>query len=253
MMQEKKNIDAMAEKYKEEMMRIYNKKRSAEESVSGNFSAEHSSEEDEKTLHAAETEKQCCDGNDSDNVSDPDAGSSKNKDKPPHDNDNEKLMHPPMPKIPDLPDARFESGDNNDGHMQGNYNFNHDPDAEYENEDDDSGDDARRMTSPPEGHGYLQVEVTESGSGSPVAGAAVIVVRKLGDSDTLEAILTTDSRGTTEAVALDAPVNSGDNGSGSYEDYMVTVCKEGFYSVNMLPVPIFDTIKSIQPVELIKI
>ena len=120
-------------------------------------------------------------------------------------------------------------------HNQGNYDFPTAPDKEYEKEVEDfiSGD----------GEGYLQVEVTCGESGSPIEGAAIAVTRQSGDMDTLAATLITGADGCTEAVTLPA------NG----DKYMVTVYKEGFFTVRELEVPIFDTIKSIQPVTMTEI
>ena len=160
-----------------------------------------------------------------------------------------------------VPDPRFESDgnspddmDNKDGHRQGNYNFRSTPDEAPEKFEPDGKSDPG-MFRQAGGQGYLQAEVTEQGSGSPISGAAVVVVRKLGDYDTLEAVLTTDSRGMTEAIALDVhddPACMNDDPD-SCGEYLLTVYKEGFYSVNMLPVPVFDTIKSIQPVEMTRV
>ena len=91
-----------------------------------------------------------------------------------------------------------------------------------------------------DGEGYLQVEVTCGESGCPIEGAAIAVTRQSGDMDTLAATLVTGTEGCTEAVTLPA------NG----DKYMITVYKEGFFTVRDLDVPIFDTIKSIQPVTM---
>lgn len=309
MMQEKKKLDATAEKYKEEMMRIYNKKRAAGTPAKKTEAEKpHSKPE---VIHAAEPEKELPQESSGD--------ISGNNSEPAHDKafDKKKLMHPPMPKIPYksgeasdkipeekaeevceekctsctseeakfptaeelismdsseeekavpaasmhkpfyAPDARFESGRGNaeemyddtdsmeqDGHMQGNYAFRSAPDDEYEKE----------FSGMAEGQGYLQAEVTDRENGAPIPGAAVVVLRKLGDSDTLSAILTTDSNGLSESISLYVPEENGNSGTSEpYEEYMITVYREGYYSVNMLPVPVFDTVRSIQPVEMIKI
>ena len=120
-------------------------------------------------------------------------------------------------------------------HHQGNYDFPTAPDKEYEKEVEDfeAGD----------GEGYIQVEVTCGENACPIEGAAIAVTRQCGDTDTLCATLVTGADGCTEAVTLPA------NG----EKYMVTVYKEGFFTVRDLDVPIFDTIKSIQPVTMTEI
>lgn len=340
-MQEKKKLDDMAEKYKEEMMRIYNKKRAEQSAQQKEPEPKPDSVSetvpDKKTEQAAKPKKNSYDKKErgkkhkkgsSGGVNSKPESNSHGDEQCQHNNarDNEKLMHPPMPEIPHdrgkphsrkpseepkeqpsepcekaekdcasersqspkfptakelismdgsgdsdgkdaekavpasamqendssrLPDPRFESEgnvpdniENNDGHMQGNYNFRSEPDGDNTDEPEHSDPEMSA------GHGYLQAEVTEQGSGSPISGAAVVVVRRIGDYDSLEAILTTDSHGMTESLELAVPCVSSVQNGDPCEEYMVTVYKEGFYSVNMLPVPVFDTIKSIQPVEM---
>ena len=351
MMQEKKKLDDMAEKYKEEMMRIYNKKRASEQPVQKDKSESEPETKPETKPDSSsqcsetEPEKKCEPASDTGKTEEDKSGQAHNN-KRENSRDNEKLMHPPMPEIPykggnklpgdmdseknekphkpcdvpeescsqkssepdskpkfppaeelismdcmecddeasksgseeravpaaamqrqedsRIPDARFESEgnrpdgmedtDNNDGHMQGNYNFPTGDNGEADS-DDLEPDRLRgqRNSRNSGGQGYFQAEVTEQGSGAPISGAAVVVVRKLGDYDSLEMVLTTDSKGMTESIALSVPnvPANPDNGSDPCGEYMITVYKEGFYSVNMLPVPIFDTIKSIQPVEML--
>lgn len=142
----------------------------------------------------------------------------------------------------DIPDTRFDTGTE---HMQGNYDLY--PEEENRQEDMYGNGCGTALT----GEGYIQVEVTDGSDGSPIAGAAVAVLKKMWDHDTLEVMLATDSGGMTEAFAL--PAAERGKGRKPYEEYMITVYKEGFFSVNMLSVPIFDTIKSIQPVEMSRI
>ena len=98
------------------------------------------------------------------------------------------------------------------------------------------------------GKGCIQAEVTDAEDGSPIAGAVVAVLRKAEDSDILVEMLVTDSRGMTETAELPTAVSP--EGSKPCSEYMITVMKKGFYSINMLTVPIFDTIRSIQPIEM---
>ena len=65
----------------------------------------------------------------------------------------------------------------------------------------------------------------------------------------------TDENGTTPIVPLSAPPQSlsesPDPLEKPYSEYNISVYKKGFYSIPKLTVPIFDTIKSIQPVSVI--
>ena len=120
-------------------------------------------------------------------------------------------------------------------HHQGNYDFTTAPDKEYEKEVE--------IFKSEHGEGYLQVEVTCGENGCPIEGAAIAVTRQAEDMDTLVYTLVTGTDGCTGAVTL--PANGG--------KYMITVYKEGFFTVRDLDVPIFDTIKSIQPVTMTEI
>lgn len=109
-------------------------------------------------------------------------------------------------------------------HEQGNYEF-----TEAEREQMFEG-----------GEGYLKLEV--SGGGQPLDCALAAVFRATDSGDVLTATFFTNAKGETEVITL--PV------LGLDEKYTVTVAKEGFFTVRDLEIPIFDSIKSIQPVEL---
>lgn len=302
-MQEKNSLDAMAKKYKEEMMRIYNQNRVSAED-------QPAAETDKPAAKAAEAAA------DSPRAPEnPSAGltGSKSEENCLSEADKSRLMKPPMPKIPGMTeksqerknslnsppmpaisaqssntaesggiaknvktaeysakpkflsaeelirldteksspetaeqtrDARFEPAPR-DGHNQGNYDFSVLPDEEYKKEVEDFAgfdDDDLFFAA----QGYLQVEVSAE-NGEPIDSAAIVVTERAGDMDTLVVTLVTGSDGKTEIIALPIPRNA-EHGGKMQGDYMITVYKEGYYTVYNLPVPIFDTIKSIQPV-----
>lgn len=254
-MQEKNKINADMEKYKAEMMKLYNQKRSAAPEFRKEISGKTAPAAEKNCTDKAETEEKMrppvtempcgeCSGEQTEErtISDekcrfPTADelikmdSSCDTCESSGDTDGESAVQTMAQGYDHLPDTRF------DKHMQGNY-------EQYS----DDGDGAF----PEEyGEGYIQVEVTDCNDGAPVAGAAVAVLKKINGGDTLKALLTTDSGGVTEAFALEV-ADTADH-KRPYEEYMVTVFKEGYYSVNMLTVPVFDTIRSIQPVELCSI
>lgn len=236
-----KSLDAMAKKYKEEMMRLYaggsrpsaSEKPSASSHTPQTTTAKPNNETVNGTLGQPreQTEKK----------------------------DVDRLMHPPMPQIPNVsskceekaatntqkskfpsPDElmaeitpRFDNVreqeqdhalDQGQEHEQGNYEF---TEAEREQMFED-------------GEGYLKLEV--SGGGQPLDCALAAVFRVTDSGDVLTATFFTDAKGETEVITL--PV------LGLDEKYTVTVAKEGFFTVRDLEIPIFDSIKSIQPVEL---
>lgn len=174
------------------------------------------------------------------------------------------------------PEARFVPVET-ERHRQGNYYFpNNDddddnddiediieeivPDIDYPDEDTDfeePDDDDFFEENPPNmnGKGYLQIEVTAADGAIPIEGATVIVTQKINGMDSLVSMAVTDDNGATAPVALSAPPQSLSESPAPserpYSEYNVGVYKKGFYSIPKLTVPIFDTIKSIQPVSLI--
>lgn len=307
-MQEKNNLDAMAKKYKEEMMRIYNQNRvSMEDKPAAEAGADSPCVSEKPSAKTSESKSEAAPKADTDNKSEGNYISEADK---------SRLMNPPMPKIPNMTekprdwkttdrslsnppmptiptqngnaaesgesaqndktteysakprflsaeelirldaeksapetaeqtrDARFESAPR-DGHSQGNYDFSMLPDEEYKKEVEDFAgfdDDDLFFAA----QGYLQVEVSAE-NGEPIDSAAIVVTERAGDMDTLVVTLVTGSDGKTEVIALPIPRNT-ERGGKMQGDYMITVYKEGYYTVYNLPVPIFDTIKSIQPV-----
>lgn len=307
-MQKKNNLDAMAQKYKEEMMRIYNRSRVSEtaateaaksETAATVFTAAPVSVSDksaaypyrasesgaENTVNADKadipenTEKPCVSEADKSRLMRPPMPNiPRGAETRERENNRRSPNDPPMPKIPpqmggnsetvkskfptaeelirldsessapeaaEQPrDARFEPAPR-DGHNQGNYDFSVFPDDEYKKEIENFGgyeDDELFFAA----QGYLQVEVSAE-NGEPIDSAAIVVTERAGDTDTLVVTLVTGSDGKTEVIALPIPHNAERNGK-MQGDYMITVYKEGYYTVYNLPVPIFDTIKSIQPV-----
>ncbi len=288
-MQDKNKLDNMAERYKEEMMRLYKSKRTVP-----------SSEPKTETV-APLTDKKLV----ADDIMEQKA-------------DTEKLMKPPMPEVPSdygngaevsvvvtekskfpsaeeimqaetavqtiesiatvatiTTDPRFEPADDLP-HNQGNYNYDAPepledledyvediiPDIDYPDDDtdfeklfDDDDDDDRSNAPDMKGTGYLQIEVTTGDGAVPVPKAAVIVTQEIGGQSYLVTMKLTDRSGATDIIPLPAPLaefsEAPDPSERPFSEYNVTVYKKGFYTVPEVTVPIFDTVKSIQPVPLI--
>jgi len=155
-----------------------------------------------------------------------------------------------------LPGAS-EDNDTPETDMQGEIQ----PDISYPNESSDFSsvdtgdvfpeDNPRDMS----GQGYLQVEVTAASRAIPVQDATVIVTESSGEMDSLIGMTVTDENGSTPVMPLPAPSKSfsesPDPSERPYSEYNIRVYKQGFYTVPQLTVPIFDGIKSIQPVSMI--
>lgn len=283
-MQDKNRLDNMAERYKEEMMRIYKSKRT--ETTITNKKNDVIPVAKEQTTTQTDTA--------SENIV------------------TEQIKKPPMPQVPmdygkgaeetvtinvtsKFPsaeeimqaetaiqtvatittDPRFEPAEDLP-HNQGNYNYDAPeplkdledyvediiPDIDYPDDDtdfeklfDDDDDDDRSNAPDMKGTGYLQVEVTTGDGAVPVPKAAVIVTQEIGGQSYLVTMKLTDRSGATDIIPLPAPLaefsEAPDPSERPFSEYNVTVYKKGFYTVPEVTVPIFDTVKSIQPVPLI--
>ncbi|MDE7303377.1 MAG: hypothetical protein K2N60_08695 [Oscillospiraceae bacterium] len=162
-------------------------------------------------------------------------------------------------------------------HNQGNYNAAGQPTSQSDNTGTSAGDERINESYPNEntdfssvdtgenfasenppdmsGQGYLQIEVTTASGAVPVRDATVIITEQTDGLDSLIGMVITDENGTTPIVPLAAPPQSfsesPDPSERPYSEYNISVYKKGFYSIPKLTVPVFDTIKSIQPVSVI--
>ncbi len=105
--------------------------------------------------------------------------------------------------------------------------------------------------------GYLVVEVTSANSAIPVKNATVIVTMRDGNGNNLINMLVTGINGATETIPLksvpESLSESPQTRTAPYVTYQVNVYADGYYSVTEVDVPIFSTIKSIQPISLIPV
>lgn len=139
------------------------------------------------------------------------------------------------------------------GNFQGNYNskpFSDISDAlepRYSGETDEAPDES--------GTGYIKAEVTTGGGAVPIENAVVLITKKDGGKTYLLKMLITDESGSTETVALPAPSASFSETPSPEEkpfaDYYISAYAEGFYAENDMEVPVFSGVKSIQPIALI--
>lgn len=281
-MQDKNKLDNMAERYKEEMMRLYKSKRTETPIANKKNDVVPVAKEQPMTQDVTASENKVA----------------------------EQITKTPMPKIPmdygkgveeavtvkvtnKFPsaeeimqaettvqtvatittDPRFEPAEDLP-HNQGNYNYDAPepledledyvediiPDIDYPDDDTDfedlfDDDDDNRNVPDMKGTGYLQVEVTTGNGAVPVPKAVIIVTQELGGQSYLVTMKLTDRSGATDIIPLPAPLaefsEAPDPSERPFSEYNVTVYKKGFYTVPEVTVPIFDTVKSIQPVPLI--
>ena len=108
------------------------------------------------------------------------------------------------------------------------------------------------------GYGYMIVRVTTARGAIPLEGATVTVQNydpefEKGRGDVI-AVYTTGDSGLTEKFSLPAPSGalsmSPGNGK-SYESYILTVTKGGYYRQEYVNVPVFEGITAIQNADMI--
>lgn len=119
----------------------------------------------------------------------------------------------------------------------------------------DSGSADGENPSPMTGTGYITVEAATGGGAVPIEGATVIISRKENGKNILVRMLTTDESGATETIPLPTPdisySEAPDPSEKPYADYYVNAYAKGFYTIPELTVPVFSTVKSIQPISMI--
>lgn len=235
------NVNAMAEKYKAEMMRIYNR--------AGNSNGVHENRE-----HSREIIE------DSRPPVEPPVENFTEDSPPPADN-TVKIKEAPS-KFPS-PDEIMKA-ENKAVHTaaytdegKGNYSV-----AENSGVIEDTpleplynGPQNEQSLEDMKGSGYIKAEITTAGGAVPIEGASVIITKREGDRTLLIRMLTTDASGSTELVALPAPdivySETPDPESKPFSEYIMSIYAEGFYAVPEIIVPVFTTVKSIQPVSLV--
>lgn len=102
--------------------------------------------------------------------------------------------------------------------------------------------------------GELRIQATAGGRAVPIAGAEVTVSKTFTDGSQIFATAVTDASGIVDGIELPAPDKSqsqNPSGDAPYSVYTVTVSHPGYRSEIYTQVPIFDGIKSIQPVHFI--
>lgn len=161
---------------------------------------------------------------------------------------------PKASEVPEFSGSRIQGGE---VHMQGNYDFTPYNDATADELEPlyNGNNEANAPTSEMTGTGYITAEVTTGDGAVPVENAVVLITRKEGDKNVLVRMLITDESGSTETIALPAPdirySEAPDPLEKPYAEYNLSAYAKGFYPVSDMIVPVFSTVKSIQPVAMI--
>lgn len=105
------------------------------------------------------------------------------------------------------------------------------------------------------GTGYIKAEVKTGSGAVPIENAVVLITRKKNGKNYLLKMLITDESGSTETVSLPAPnvsfSETPDPSEKPFADYYISAYADGFYAENDMEVPVFSGVKSIQPIALI--
>ncbi|MBQ8826619.1 MAG: hypothetical protein IJ007_05965 [Oscillospiraceae bacterium] len=231
------NVNAMAERYKAEMMRIYNQ--SADKSASS------------KKQPPSQHEK----------IKAPEQPANKNLTGSVRER--EIIEDSPKPKFPS-PDeilaaeqnnavaviASVNEGKGNYGSAQGEPLQDENPlEPLYSNTGRDQPFEEMK------GKGYIKAEITTANGAIPVENASVLITRRENGRTLLVKMLLTDSSGTTETAELPAPdivySETPEPDGKPFAEYILSVFADGFYAVPEIILPVFTTVKSIQPISLV--
>ena len=106
------------------------------------------------------------------------------------------------------------------------------------------------------GEGYLVVRVSTANGAIPLSGAQVTVRGGEESNSTYYRSFYSGVSGLTEKIALPAPLRSlsqdpSTSGEKPYSLYSIDVFSDGYVDLSFVNVPVFDTITSIQPANMI--
>lgn len=279
-MDSKTQIEAMARKYKEEMLRMYKQSGKSSGGASQTASPQKKAEPmPQKPAQAAQPMKPTAD----ERVMPPNNGSvqegahtEKAVQTPPKPQPAPKFLSPEEimreeyeetleRRVPPQADAREELSEPSEAvspreraadepeNFQGNYNSEEFSDMSDPLEPRYSGGE---NASPDEsGIGYIKAEVTTGSGAVPIENAVVLITKKDNGRTYLLKMLISDESGSTETAALPAPnvsfSETPDPSEKPFADYFISAYADGFYAENDMEVPVFSGVKSIQPIALI--
>lgn len=278
-MDSKEQIEAMARKYKEEMLRMYkNNIRSSKanvgkaESISPPQAAQpkipsqsvqaKNPAENVRTVQPPHTEKQAENVNPIKLTQHTLEIQPKNE-QPREYTENvvqEKPKFPPPEELMNDESENFAETEETGAakqydqpNFQGNYNSEEFSDLSDPLEPRYSGDEDE--TSDEDGIGFIKAEITTGNGAVPIENAVVLITKKENGKTYLLKMLISDESGSTEMVALPAPnvsfSETPDPTEKPFADYYISAYADGFYAENDMEVPVFSGVKSIQPIALI--
>lgn len=102
-------------------------------------------------------------------------------------------------------------------------------------------------------YGNLLFQVTGGQGAFPVAGAKIVIIKDLDDTHAFSVTERTDESGKTDGMYLPAPSRnlSQTPGNGDvFAKYRAEITAAGYTPIQVLEIPVFDGITTIQPVNL---
>lgn len=117
----------------------------------------------------------------------------------------------------------------------------------------ETGDRLRGFLEKNPAYGNLMFQVTGGQGAFPVAGAKIVIIKDLDDTHAFSVTEQTDENGKTEGMYLPAPSRnlSQTPGNGDvFAKYRAEITAAGYTPVQVVEIPVFDGITTIQPVNL---
>lgn len=102
--------------------------------------------------------------------------------------------------------------------------------------------------------GYLKLRVTTQQGAIPISGANISVYLTLNDVRHLLVTDHSDLSGTTQAIPLPAPdrqLTLDPRNPRPYANYSLVLTHPGYQDVEILDIPVFDDVTSVQPVDMV--
>lgn len=102
--------------------------------------------------------------------------------------------------------------------------------------------------------GWLRIQAYTGLGSAPAPGATAVISQQFADGVHIFATVQTDESGIADGIPLPAPdkdlTESPSDGEAPYAGYRITVTRPGYRTEVYTEVPVFDGVKSIQPVQL---
>ena len=115
------------------------------------------------------------------------------------------------------------------------------------------GDRLRAFLEKNPAYGNLLFQVTGGQGAFPVAGAKIVIIKDLDDTHAFSVTEMTDESGRTQGMYLPAPSRnlSQTPGNGDvFAKYRAEITAAGYIPVQVVDIPVFDGIVTIQPVDM---